>query len=119
VCGAGSPAPAEDGRVIARARAAGIPRAPVDALLALAIAVELEIEIWLGGGISASHRPLAAAAAVLYAAPVAARRRRPGLALVACGAVILGQALGGAHLDAANGVLLPPVVLAYSAGAAL
>jgi signal transduction histidine kinase len=105
--------------VIARAHAARIARAPVDALLALAIAVELDLEVWFGGGISASHRPLAAAAAVLYAAPIAARRRRPGLALVACGAVILGQALVGAHLDATNGVLLPPVVLAYSAGAGL
>ena len=105
--------------MIARARAAGIARARVDALLAIAIAVELELEIWLGGGISAAHRPLAATAAVLYAAPIAARRRRPGRALVACGAVILGQALSGAHLDAANGVLLPPVVLAYSAGAGL
>jgi signal transduction histidine kinase len=105
--------------VIARAHAAHIARAPVDALLALAIAVELDLEVWFGGGISAAHRPLAAATAVLYAAPIAARRRRPGLALVACGAVILGQALVGAHLDATNGVLLPPVVLAYSVGAGL
>jgi signal transduction histidine kinase len=105
--------------VIARALAAGTARVPVDALVALAIALELEIEIWLGGGISLWHRPLAAAAAVLYAAPVAARRRWPAAALVACGVVIVWQALVGAHLDAANGVLLPPVLLAYSAGAGL
>jgi signal transduction histidine kinase len=105
--------------VIARAPAAGIARVPVDALLALAIAVELEIEVWFSGGISAWHRPLAAAAAVLYAAPIVIRRRWPATALMACGAVIVWQALVGAHLDAANGVLLPPVVLAYSAGAGL
>ncbi len=104
--------------MIVRRLVAGIARAPVGALLALVIAVELEIEVWLGGGIPASHRTLAAVAAVLYAAPVAARRRWSAVALVACGAVILGQALVGAHLDA-NGVLLPPVVLAYSAGARL
>jgi signal transduction histidine kinase len=105
--------------VIVRAHATGITRSRIDALLALAIAFELEFEVWLGSGIPASHRPVTAIAAVLYAAPIAARRRWPGLALVACSAVILGQAFLGAHLDAANGVLLPPVVLAYSAGAGL
>jgi signal transduction histidine kinase len=92
---------------------------PVDGLLAIAIAVELEIEVWFSGGTSIPLRPLAAVAAVLYAAPIATRRRSPATAVIACGAVILGQALLGAHLDDANGVLLPPVLLAYSAGAGL
>jgi signal transduction histidine kinase len=105
--------------MIARLRATDSDRARVDALLALAITIELEIEVWLVRGTPASHRPLTALAAVFYAAPVAARHRRPAAALVVCAAVLLGQALLGAGLEVANGVLFPPVVIAYSVGAAL
>ncbi len=102
-----------------RARIAGIDRARLDALLAIVIIAELEFEIWLGGGIAESHRPLSAVAAVLFVAPLAVRRRWPAGALVCCSVLVTIQALLGGRLGATSGLgmMLLLVVLAYSTGA--
>jgi signal transduction histidine kinase len=89
----------------------------IDAILAMAILIELEVEIQLDHGISDSHRAITIVAAALFAAPIAVRRRWPAGALVFCSAVALVEALLGGDLVASNGVLLVPVVLAYSLGA--
>ena len=57
------------------------------------------------------------AAAALFAGPIAVRRRWPAVALIFSSAVALIQAPLGGHLTAANGIVLPPIVLAYAAGA--
>jgi signal transduction histidine kinase len=100
-----------------RKRIAGIDLGRLDAILALAIVLELELETWLDRGIPDSHRLGAAVAAALFAAPIAVRRRWPAGALIFCSAVALIQALPGGDIIASNGILLAPVVLAYSAGA--
>ena len=64
-----------------------------------------------------AHRPLTAVAAVLVAAPVAVRRRWPALALVTSSVAALVQAPLGGHLTEANGLILPPLLLCYGAGA--
>ncbi|HEV2975774.1 MAG TPA: histidine kinase [Solirubrobacteraceae bacterium] len=89
----------------------------VDAVLAAAIIGELELESWLAHGVSDADRLLTAVAAVLFASPIAVRRRWPAGALVFCSAVAVIQELLGVDLGASNGVLLVPVVLAYSVGA--
>jgi signal transduction histidine kinase len=98
-------------------RIAGLDAKRVDAVLAAAILVELELESWLAHGVSGSHRFLTAVTAVLFASPIAVRRRWPAGALVFCSAVAVIQELLGGDLGASNGVLLVPVVLAYSVGA--
>ena len=85
----------------------------LDVLLALALTVALELELRDQAG----HRGLTVLAAVLVAGPIAVRRRFPAGALVFSSAAALGQALLGGHLSAANGVVLPPLLLAYGAGA--
>ncbi len=100
-------------------RIAGLDAKRVDAVLAVAIAVELELETWLAKEISDSRRLLTAVAVVLFASPIAVRRHWPGAALVFCSTVALTQELLGGDLGDSNGVLLVPVVLAYSAGARL
>lgn len=98
-------------------RIAGLDARRIDAILAVAILVEVEVESWLAHGVSDSDRFLTAAAAVLFASPIAVRRRWPAGALVFCSAVVVIQELLGGDLGASNGVLLVPVVLAYSVGA--
>ena len=98
-------------------RIAGLDSKRVDVILAVAILVELEAETWLGHPTPGSHRLLTAVAAALFVASIAARRRWPAGALVFCSTVALIQALLGGDLSASNGVLLVPVVLAYSLGA--
>jgi signal transduction histidine kinase len=94
----------------------------LDIGLAVLICVELELEIWLvpaptGLG---HERPLQSAAAVFFAAPIAARRRFPGAALLTFSAVMLLQAIGGGYLlEALDGSLIPPVILGFSAGSRL
>ena len=102
-----------------RDRVAGVDRTRLDAVLAIAIMIELELECWLARGVPNSHRPLAAVAVVLLAAPIAVRRRWPAGALVFVTAVATIQALLGGDLSATNGVsiMLAVVLLAYSAGA--
>lgn len=82
----------------------------------IAVALELELRTWITDAPRGSGLVTALAAA-LFAAPIAVRRRWPDLALVAGSAIAPAQALLGGHLGAANGVLLPPVLLAYGAGA--
>ena len=100
-----------------RNRIAGLDSRRVDAILAVAIAIEIAVETWLDRGISDSHQLLTTVAAVLFAAPIAVRRRWPAGALVFCSTVALLQAPLGGKLSVSNGVLLVPVVLAYSVGA--
>jgi signal transduction histidine kinase len=97
-------------------RIAALDARRVDAVLAAAIIIELEAETWLRPGISSSHRFLTAVAAVLFAGSIALRRRWPAGALAFCSMVALIQALLGGDLSASDGVLLVPVVLAYSVG---
>jgi signal transduction histidine kinase len=98
-------------------RIAGLDAGRVDAVLAAAILIELELEVSLDHGISASDRPLTVVVAVFFAASIAVRRRWPAGALVLCSAIAMVQALLGGDLSASNGVLLVPIVLAYSVGA--
>jgi signal transduction histidine kinase len=88
----------------------------LDAILAVAIIIELELEAWLAQGTPEVHRVLTASVAVLFASPIAFRRRWPAGALVFSTTVAVIQSLLGGDLSASNGVLLVPVVLAYSTG---
>jgi len=97
-------------------RIAALDARRLDAVLAVVILIELEGETWLDHGISNSHRFLTAGVAVLFAASIAHRRRWPAGALVFCSMVAVIQALLGGDLSASDGVLLVPVVLAYSVG---
>jgi signal transduction histidine kinase len=106
--------------MIARLRTIEVERRTyVDAAVALALALELELELWLDPGAAARHRGITVVVAVLYAAPIAVRRRWPAAALLVCTGGLVAQRLAGARLEATTGVLLPLVVLAYSAGVAL
>jgi signal transduction histidine kinase len=98
------------------ARLGFLDRARVDVLVAagMIVALELELRSWIGGGF---HELVTALAALLFAAPLAVRRRWPGRALVLCAAVAPAQSLLGGHLSAANGIIVPPLLLAYGAGA--
>jgi signal transduction histidine kinase len=98
-------------------RIAGFDARRVDAVLAVAILIGLEAETWLDHGIPDSQRLLTVVVAVLFAASIAVRRWWPAGALVFCSTVAVIQALLGGDLSASNGVLLVPVVLAYSVGA--
>jgi signal transduction histidine kinase len=98
-------------------RIAGFDSGRVDAVLAVAILIGLEAETWLDHGIRDSQRLLTVVVAVLFAASIGVRRRWPAGALVFCSTVAVIQALLGGDLSASNGVLLVPVVLAYSVGA--
>ena len=94
----------------------------MDAATAFALVVGLELQCWLTAGVTVHDRVVTAVAVVPFAAPVAVRRRWPGLALVVASAVLLVQVpLGGQLLVAplpsellAVAVLL---ALAYGAGA--
>ncbi|HEY6472006.1 MAG TPA: histidine kinase [Acidimicrobiales bacterium] len=94
----------------------------IDAAAALALVVGLEVQCWLATGVTVQDQVVTAVAAVLFAAPVAVRRRWPGPALMVASAVLLVQVpLGGQLLVAplpsellAVAVLL---ALAYGAGA--
>jgi signal transduction histidine kinase len=102
-----------------RARLVRIQPTRLDALLAIAILIELELECWIDRGIPNSHRPIAAVAVVLFAAPIAVRRRWPAAALVFSSAVATIQAPLAGDLSATNGVsiMIALIVLAYAAGA--
>lgn len=97
-------------------RLAGYP-AILDAVAAAVMVFELELETWLSSSVPGPHRAITAAAAVLYAAPVATRRRWPAASLQACAVVAVLQApLHGNLLVGMTGILLPPLVLGYSVG---
>src|SRR5438105_1126609 len=92
-------------------------RAHLDVLLAVAIAIELELECWLDAGF-AGARPTSAVAIVLFAAPIAWRRRQPVGALACSSLILTIQAPLGGELYASSGVstLLGLALLAYSVG---
>lgn len=96
-----------------RRRIARLDRARIDTVAAAGIVLALELELRNQG----SHRLVTTVAAALFAAPIAVRRRWPGGALIVCSAVAVIQAALGGQLAAANGIVLPPIVLAYAAGA--
>jgi signal transduction histidine kinase len=87
--------------------------ATIDAVSAVGIATALAFEL----RDQTANRPLTLAAAALVAAPIAVRRRWPAAALVASSGVTFAQGALGGHLTAANGLVLPPILLAYGAGA--
>jgi signal transduction histidine kinase len=101
-----------------RNRLAGLDRWVVDVIFAVAVIIGLELQCWLGNGIPDAHRPVTAAASVLFAAPIAFRRSRPGLALLFCAFVAaISKPLNSELLMGLNGDVVPVLVLSYSAGA--
>ena len=89
-----------------------------DAILAILALVALELTVWLTSGTSTSDRIVTAAAAVLYAAPVAVRRVWPLAALVFSVAVVtVSMPFGSQLLSNDNAYVIPVLVLGYSAGA--
>jgi signal transduction histidine kinase len=92
----------------------------VDAVLAAAVTAALELTCWLSPDVSTRDRAVTSVAAVLSAAPIAARRRWPAVALVLSMAVVLASMpLGGQLLSNDNAYVIPPLILGYSAGAGL
>ena len=90
----------------------------IDAVLAILALVALELTVWLTSGTSTSDRIVTAAAAVLYAAPIAVRRVWPAAALVFSIAVVTVSMLFGSQLlSNDNAYVIPVLVLGYSAGA--
>jgi hypothetical protein len=101
-----------------RERAASLDPMRVDAIFAVAMIIELELEAWLNRGIADSHRLVTAVASVLFAAPIAVRRRSPSFALLFCLSVAAIQTLfGGELLQTTSGDIVPVLVLSYSVGA--
>ena len=94
-------------------RIACIDRTRLDAIAASVIAVALELEL----RDQTTNRLATVVAAALFAAPVAVRRRWPLGAVVASSLVAVIQAPLGGHLTAANGIILPALLLGYGAGA--
>ena len=90
----------------------------IDAILAILALVALELTVWLTSGTSTSDRIVTAAAAVLYAAPIAVRRVWPVAALVFSIAVVtVSMPFGSQLLANDNAYVIPVLVLGYSAGA--
>lgn len=108
-----------------RARVAALGPIRVDVIVAVAAIIELERESSFGRGISDMNRLVTVLACVLYAAPIAVRRRAPGVALVFCAAVAAiqtpldGQLWSGPFSGTAGDVVpaLVLLVLGYGAGA--
>jgi signal transduction histidine kinase len=108
-----------------RARVAALDPIRVDVIVAIAAIIELERESSFGHGISDMDRIVTVLACVLYAAPIAVRRRAPDLALVFSAAVAAiqtpldGQLWSGPFSGTAGDVVpaLVLLVLGYGAGA--
>ena len=102
--------------VIARLRR--LDRETVDGLVALALLVAIELQVWLD---PSAHHPIAAAVSgVASAGAVAVRRRWPlGAILVAVGAALGSDALGGPNTVAAVGTIPAGILVSYGAGAFL
>jgi len=70
---------------------------PLDVYLAGALVVAVEVQTWLGRQTTDAHWAITAVAALVFAATVAVRGTRPGVALlVAVSVVAVQAALGGA-----------------------
>jgi len=96
-------------------------RVGFDAALAAALLVAVELQIWFGRDSTDRHWAVGAVAGALFAAPIAMRRRWPGVALLGAALVAAAQAaLGGQLVAGALPTLVPAVailvVLAYSTG---
>jgi signal transduction histidine kinase len=91
--------------------------ARVDVLIALALAIDFILEAALGPGLP--DRLATALFAVLFAAPVAVRRRWPAAAVVACTAAGLSQdAFDGQLFDLpSSSAVIPLMLCSYGAGA--
>jgi signal transduction histidine kinase len=101
-------------------RIAGLDRRAVDLILASAAIAALELTCWLSPGVSTHDRIVTAIAAVLSGAPIAVRRSWPAAALVFSMAVVTASMMfGGQLLSNDNAYDIPPLLLAYSAGAGL
>jgi signal transduction histidine kinase len=108
-----------------RARVDALDPIRVDVIVALVAIIELELQSSFGRGISDLDRLVTVIACVLYAGPIAVRRRAPGVALVFCAAVaaietpLNGQLWSGAFSGTAGDVMpaLVLLVLGYGAGA--
>jgi len=99
---------------------ARVDRRPVNLILAVATAAALELTCWLSSGVSTHDRVVTAIAAIFCGAPIAIRRARPAAALVFSMAVVLvSTQFGGQLLTNDNAYDIPPLLLAYSAGAGL
>jgi hypothetical protein len=80
----------------------------IDAILAILALVALELTVWLTSGTSASDRIVTAAAAVLYAAPIAVRRVWPVAAVVFSIAVVtVSMPFGSQLLSNDNAYVIP------------
>jgi signal transduction histidine kinase len=90
----------------------------LDTLLASVALIEIELECWLGHQVVEQHRTVTAVAAVLFTAPVIARRAAPRAALITCLSVgVVQTSLGGQLLTAVIGGVVPVIALAYAVGA--
>jgi hypothetical protein len=88
-----------------------------DVAIAVVLACEIELEARFSSTVPGPHKMVTAVAAVLFAAPVATRRRWPLASLTACAVVAVIQApLHGNLLVGMTGTLLPPLILSYSVG---
>jgi signal transduction histidine kinase len=101
-------------------RIARLDRRAVDPILAIAVVAALELTCWISPGLSQHDRIATAIAAVLSGAPIAVRRRWPaGALLFSMGVVTVSMPFGGQLLSNDNAYDIPPLLLAYSAGAGL
>jgi signal transduction histidine kinase len=95
-------------------------RPAVDSILAIAAIAALELTCWLSPGLTNHDRIVTAIAAIFSGAPIASRRVWPAGALVFSMAVVtVSMPFGGQLLSNDNAYVIPPLVLAYSAGAGL
>jgi len=108
-----------------RTRLASLEPSRLDAIVALVAGVELVLQCTFVHGISVPDRIVTAIACVLYAAPIAFRRRAPALALLFCATVaaiqtpLNGQLPSGAF-SGTGPDMMPALVLltlAYGTGA--
>jgi signal transduction histidine kinase len=89
-------------------------------MLAVATVVALELTCWLSPGVATHDRVATTIAAVLFGSPIAMRRVWPAAALVFSMAVVTASTpFGGQLLSNDNAYVIPPLLLAYSAGSAL
>jgi signal transduction histidine kinase len=89
----------------------------VDALIAVALTIDLILEAALGRGLP--DRLATALFAVLFAAPVAVRRRWPAAAVIACTAAALLQDVFNGQLFnlPSSSAVIPLMLCSYGAGA--
>jgi len=101
-----------------RERLTGLDPARVDEIVAVAVIIELELESWLSHGYPAQHRLVIAVASVLFAAPIAVRRRWPLGALMAWRRRLCDPGVARCeHRERPEWCAAAAVLLGYAAGA--